>query len=160
MTDRNAPKYALNIFGYMTMAVVVIAIPLAAYAVIDFLKSGNFPTYLAVVITVAVPYFALKTVKEFKGLTRLRLGHTAELATASELLGLQAKGYQIFHDIQADKFNIDHLAVGPNGVFAIETKGRHKRFADNKVNESGQKGHELYFCDGKLQFCRGLRQNL
>lgn len=36
------------------------------------------------------------------------------------------KGYRVFHDFPADKFNIDHIVVGPNGVFAVETKARAK----------------------------------
>ncbi|MBO2649038.1 NERD domain-containing protein [Shewanella algae] len=79
----------------------------------------------------------------------LRLGHAAEVATANELIGLQGLGYQVFHDVQADGFNIDHLVIGANGVFVIETKGRHKR---NKDKKNGGKDHELTFKDGKLIF--------
>ena len=39
---------------------------------------------------------------------------------------LVPKGYKVFHDIVINKdkrqFNIDHLLIGPNGVFSIETK--------------------------------------
>ena len=31
-------------------------------------------------------------------------------------------GYHIFHDIPADGFNLDHVAIGPAGVLCIETK--------------------------------------
>jgi Nuclease-related domain len=36
------------------------------------------------------------------------------------------QGYQVFHDIPFTDWNIDHVAVGPRGVFAIETKTRRK----------------------------------
>ena len=55
-----------------------------------------------------------------------RLGYDAERATGQELNGLLAHGYKVFHDIPGDKFNIDHVVVGPNGVFIVETKGRAK----------------------------------
>ncbi|GJM24502.1 MAG: hypothetical protein DHS20C16_09170 [Phycisphaerae bacterium] len=32
------------------------------------------------------------------------------------------KGYRVYHDIQCDGFNIDHVLIGPGGVFVIETK--------------------------------------
>ncbi len=32
------------------------------------------------------------------------------------------RGYKVLHDIQADGFNIDHLLIGPGGIFTIETK--------------------------------------
>lgn len=56
----------------------------------------------------------------------LRLGLDCEMAVGQELNNLVALGCRVFHDIQADNFNIDHVVVGPNGVFAIETKGRSK----------------------------------
>jgi len=50
-------------------------------------------------------------------------------------------GYEIIHDLPGDGFNVDHLVVGPNGVFVIETKtyskpvGRESRvaFSDGNV---------------------------
>ncbi|MBA2430881.1 MAG: NERD domain-containing protein, partial [Chthoniobacterales bacterium] len=37
---------------------------------------------------------------------------------------LRGAGYHVFHDLRRDGFNIDHVVVGPAGVFAIETKFR------------------------------------
>ncbi|MBT1444859.1 NERD domain-containing protein [Shewanella sp. JM162201] len=146
----------LDLFGGMVLAIVVVAMPFAVYSAYAFVKSGDFPLIVLLFTLAGIPYFAYKTVKLTRKLTRLRLGYVAEVATAAELMLLQAKGYQVFHDIQADKFNIDHLVVGPNGVFAIETKGRHKRLEDTKVTslENGvvQKGHELIYKNGLLGF--------
>jgi len=64
-----------------------------------------------------------------KKLTRrneLRLGLDAELAIGQELNQLMLNGYRVFHDFPADNFNIDHIVFGPDGVFAVETKGRAK----------------------------------
>jgi Nuclease-related domain len=57
---------------------------------------------------------------------RLRLGFDAEAATGEELNQLARQGFWVFHDVPGDKFNIDHVVVGPTGVFAVETKGRAK----------------------------------
>jgi hypothetical protein len=35
---------------------------------------------------------------------------------------LRKKGYIVLHDLIGDDFNVDHVAIGPGGVFAIETK--------------------------------------
>lgn len=143
-----------DLLGNMLLGMYLVIAPLAYYAIQAFVSLGSFPIIPAFVIAICVAYVALRTAKTFNHLTKLRLGHAAELATAGELLQLQAKGYQVFHDIQADKFNIDHLAIGPNGVFAIETKGRHKRHADasDKAKVKGVKGHEVVFKSGKLEF--------
>ena len=58
--------------------------------------------------------------------------------------GLVSAGYSVFHDIQLQKngkrFNIDHLVIGPNGVFAIETKNYRKpRTGQARVTYDGVK---------------------
>jgi len=59
-----------------------------------------------------------------------RLGYLGERAVGEALDALSRDGFRIFHDIPADSgghtFNVDHVAVGPHGVFAIETKTRRK----------------------------------
>jgi hypothetical protein len=51
-------------------------------------------------------------------------GERGELKVAEALEELRAFGYRVYHDLVRDKHNIDHVIVGPAGVFAIETKFR------------------------------------
>ena len=56
-----------------------------------------------------------------------RLGFLGEVAVAEELAKLPNQEWQIFHDVpmrgdDGSEFNIDHVAIGPPGIFAIETK--------------------------------------
>lgn len=55
-----------------------------------------------------------------------RLGLQGELHTAEWLGELARSGYRVFHDLQGERGNIDHIAVGPAGVLVIETKTRSK----------------------------------
>jgi len=68
-----------------------------------------------------------------------RLGLFGERIVAEHLETLKATGHRVFHDLSAGDapatpagasapkpFNIDHVVVGPAGVFAIETKTRRK----------------------------------
>ena len=48
------------------------------------------------------------------------------MAAGQEPNSLTEAGYRVYHDLPAEGFNIDHVAVGRNGVFAMETKGRSK----------------------------------
>jgi hypothetical protein len=57
---------------------------------------------------------------------RLREGLAAELMTAQSLLPLASKGCQVFHDIPAEKFNLDHVVIGTHAVYMVETKSRKK----------------------------------
>lgn len=74
-----------------------------------------------------------------------RLGWEGELAVAEALRPLHAKGFHIFHDVPATDFNIDHVVVGPSGVFAIETKARVKRGKSRKAHEVKFDGTSLHF---------------
>lgn len=147
----------LDLIGCMMMGLLIVCLPFAASSIQAHVTAGKFPWLFALTGLIGVIYFGIKTWKLFSKLIKLRLGHTAEIATANELIGLQALGYQVFHDVQADGFNIDHLVVGKNGVFAIETKGRHKRNKDllqtnGNGSGSGKKGYQVFYKDGRLNF--------
>lgn len=75
------------------------------------------------------------------------LGWFGERMTAEELEPLKSMGWRIFHDVPVSsgkaEWNIDHVAVGHGGVFAIETKMRRKGHA-----RAGRKDHEVFY-DGR-----------
>lgn len=58
----------------------------------------------------------------------LRLGMQAERYVGQQLERCRKLGYSVFHDLISEKprFNIDHVAIGPGGIFVVETKGRSK----------------------------------
>ena len=45
-----------------------------------------------------------------------------ERAVGQFLERLREHGFQVFHDVVGTGFNVDHVLVGPAGVFTIETK--------------------------------------
>ena len=58
---------------------------------------------------------------------------------------MAAAGYRVFHDFPGGpRWNIDHVVVGPSGVYAIETKTRSKRAAPGAASP-----HEAVF-DGRV----------
>ncbi len=110
-------------------------------------RPGGYPLIAALVAMCVFVYIyhGRKILQMRTQLHSLRLGYECELAAAQELDQLMLHGYRIFHDIPADGFNIDHLVVGPNGVFAVETKGRSKK---DKGAESRKEQAKLRY-DGK-----------
>jgi Nuclease-related domain len=76
----------------------------------------------------------------------LRLGFSGERAVGEELNKLMLDGFQVFHDVPFDKYNIDHVVVGPSGVFAVETKAKSK---GGVSKGSKLKDYELVY-DGKV----------
>ncbi len=83
---------------------------------------------------------------------RVRLGFSGERAVGEELNGLMREGWRVFHDVPADQFgNVDHVLVGPGGVYAVETKTRRKRREkEPKIAVASQRGeaHRLFY-DGE-----------
>jgi hypothetical protein len=51
-------------------------------------------------------------------------GAEGEEVVGDVLEGLAGEGWRVIHDVSFGRGNIDHIAVGPGGVFTIETKSR------------------------------------
>lgn len=80
----------------------------------------------------------------------LRLGLRGEQAVGEALADprIAVAGYRIFHDVPGDgEWNVNHVAVGPAGVFVLETKARSKR-----PGREGQAKHEVQFDGRTLRF--------
>ena len=69
-------------------------------------------------------WFGFKVYRLMTERNNCRLELDAEMAVGQELNQLMADGCRVYHDFPAENFNIDHIVVGPTGVFAVETKGR------------------------------------
>ena len=140
----------IDIITYM---ILIPTIPLLVYsmATTQYLSSDKPPSTLVVYIysiscLFYIVYFFFKLLKSFEKRIHLRLGYECELMVGQEINCLIKEGFNIFHDFPADGFNIDHVAVGPTGIFAFETKGR----AKNKIAE--KKNWEVLFDGEKLTF--------
>lgn len=52
----------------------------------------------------------------------LKQGRDGERAVAEYLDTLRDEGFRVLHDIQGDNFNVDHVLIGPRGIYTVETK--------------------------------------
>lgn len=66
------------------------------------------------------------------------LGMRGERIVSEMLYELKKDGYNIFHDLINEKGNIDHIIVGPAGVFTIETKTVSKAGGDQRISYDGE----------------------
>ena len=76
-------------------------------------------TFLAVIVTIWSIYKIIKFKDEIRNLKQGRDGER-EVGMSLELL--REQGLKVFHDIQGKDFNLDHVLVGTQGIFVIETK--------------------------------------
>lgn len=128
------------------MAIPILVVGAVLYCVGCFLQSAPAVGFLiAVVVFVFSLYLSARW---FQNRLRRRaddyLGFFGERYVAEWLEPLKAEGWFIFHDVPCDgatgKFNLDHVAVGPGGIWVIETKTRRKGRA-----RPGFKEHEVFF---------------
>lgn len=89
-------------------------------------------------------YQTRKLLSRASQLEQWRLGLDAEMAVGQELDQLMRQGAAVFHDLAADGFNLDHVVIARQGVFAVETKGY------RKPNRNGGAADATVIYDGEL----------
>jgi len=86
-------------------------------------ESPPQPVAISIVAVGFCLYSGFKIHAARRQLLSLRLGRDGERAVGQFLDDkLPSLGYRVFHDLVGDSFNVDHVIVGPAGIFTIETK--------------------------------------
>jgi hypothetical protein len=113
-------------------------------------------TALAFLFSLATILFTSKAAASAKEARTCRLGLRGEQAVAEALYQVASEaGYRVFHDVQlADAWNIDHIAVGARGIFAIETKARCKPLKSSSPGNA-QRPYEVQVEKDMLRFPGG-----
>ena len=60
------------------------------------------------------------------------VGSMGERWTDEQIRGLEPKGWIVLRDLKRTGYNVDHVAIGPGGVFVIDSKN-----LDGRVTCSG-----------------------
>ncbi len=125
--------------------------PILGFTVLQALLHGAYKAYSFPIALLIASLGAFLSARKLIPLTRTlwqyRLGFDGERAVGEELTQLLAEGYRVFHDLPFENFNIDHVIVGPSGVYAVETKTRRKPKEDGK-----KAGHRVEFDGNFLTF--------
>ncbi len=139
---------------YLTFSSIV---PLLCYS--NFLttryiaNSKVSPLSFIVLALGSMAFFGVRLNKAIRQRHNEQLGLDCERAVGQELNQLMLSGYRVYHDFPAENFNIDHIVIGPNGVFAIETKGRAK-----PKDKSDKKNWSVSYDGQNLQFPNGTER--
>lgn len=102
------------------------------------IRSSAFWLLAGALSLAVITFFLYRTLRLFSQVRRRRLGLDGEMATAEELNQLMRHGYYVYHDIPGQNYNVDHVVVGKNGVFALETKTHPKPEAAYKAVFDGR----------------------
>jgi hypothetical protein len=98
------------IVGYVALALVVLSLPLALSR--SFRLGG---------LTVGLGWFLWLFIQEDRSRFWFR-GAEAERWSSSELRKLRRHGWRSIDGVEFDGYDVDHVALGRGGVYAIETK--------------------------------------
>lgn len=88
----------------------------------DYTNMKPNPILFTIVAAGAVFYAIFRVLRALPKLRNLRLGLEGERVVGQFLERCREQGFIVFHDVVGSGFNVDHVLVGPAGVFAIETK--------------------------------------
>lgn len=115
---------------------------------------GVWMTVIAIAVVASV-WSAYRLWKVINLRRRIRLGFEGERHVGEALNQLLLSGYRVFHDfLITDRprsiRNIDHIVIGSNGVFAVETKTRRK--------VKGENGAKVTVAENGLQYPWGIDQ--
>jgi hypothetical protein len=135
---RNRPLFFA--LGAITGAVIVVTF-LAGRA---FPAAGWLLGFLAGAVTTTL---SLLRASPPGWIENWQVGALGERATARRLRLLEPQGWVILHDLQAGQGNIDHIAVGPGGVFLLDSKrpGGEVRVEGGKVTVHRLDAPHLYY---------------
>ena len=105
------------------------AIPLALYAALLsyvhflFLELNWMDTVYFGVISAGFILYVTNKIKRLKSRQRrLYMAYEGQMAVAQEVSRLAPEGHRIYYDFPTDRFHIDQIIIGPNGVFTVTTK--------------------------------------
>ncbi len=113
-----------NIFG---VAVAVVPLTLLLVYLTYLYFSGKAAGRLDIIYLVCLlAGFLLYGANKLRRLDakrkRLQRVYTGIQVVAQEINRLMASGYHVYHDFPSGRFHIDHIVVGPTGVFAIRSR--------------------------------------
>lgn len=128
--QREAERLAEVADGRMLIAVLIGPMLLAVWALqkVDAraLHFGITESAFLIFVLIVGVWATWSASKVLRTRRKYLEGRAAERAAAQAFASLVSKGCAVYHDIPADKFNLDHVVVGPSAVFMIETKSRRK----------------------------------
>ena len=80
------------------------------------------PIPLTILALIMIGIASIRTIRGMRRVALLKQARDGEKAVGQFLEDLRRKGFYVFHDLIGEDFNLDHVIVGPKGVFTIETK--------------------------------------
>jgi hypothetical protein len=102
-----------------------------------FTHSPRRPILFSLLAAVALIYAIWRFFVIRKKVRELKQGRDGERAVGQFLELLRQDGAKVFHDVPGDGFNLDHVVISTQGIYAVETKTWSKPWPHAKVLVDG-----------------------
>ena len=106
---------------YVTAPIFFLTVTINSW-IYHFTKTTPNPIEMTLITLLVFIWSGIK-IYQFKEQTKsLKQGRDGEREVGMNLESLREQGLKVYHDILGSNFNIDHILVGEQGIFVIETK--------------------------------------
>lgn len=103
----------------------VVALICSAVVLASFVSAQRWPAYAwtcGVFGGAALAFWVVARISPPAWIENWQSGSWGEVATAKALRKLEPDGWVVLHDLPAGRGNVDHIAVGPGGVYLLDSK--------------------------------------
>ncbi len=108
------------------MLPMMLAVVVVIYAGLEwwryFTSPPPTPWFISICALLVCTWAVWKTWRTIRRVRAIRQGRAGERWVAQYLEALRARDFHVYHDIPTGDANIDHVLVGPQGIFTVETK--------------------------------------
>jgi len=87
-----------------------------------FIPREPMPWMFTAVFAATAAFFLYRVFRTRPAIRRVKQVRDGERAVGQYLERLRSDGYEVFHDVIGEGFNLDQVLIGPAGVFTIETE--------------------------------------
>ena len=146
-SPRRPGQYGLEVVQSLASRAIARIVLLAGLTALVGLAVGTHNALFVVVELAAIVAVILIDRKLMPELDRRMRGVEGEVLVGGVLDALAADGWRTLHDVDLGHGNIDHVAIGPGGVFSVETKSHAGRL---KVADLDPKWFKQAYAQKKL----------
>ena len=131
--DELIQNYIVDGLTILLIPVILIVVIITAWLnwafpsiIVEWLNLVSHNTLItiisSIIFLIVIIYCIYRIIILIKKIKSLALGRKGERIVAEIFDNLRGQGYVVFHDLVAEKFNIDHVILSPHGIFTVETK--------------------------------------
>ncbi|MCX5887805.1 MAG: nuclease-related domain-containing protein, partial [Proteobacteria bacterium] len=134
--DEEMERVTGKLMEYCLLPLIMIVV--AGYELLWWYFHVPYQPWFLLVMAILLGIYSTIRIRPLLRLRRnLQQGRDGERWVGQQLETFHAQGFKVLHDIPGDRWNVDHILIGPKGVFTIETKTISKPGGQAEIHYDG-----------------------